>query len=335
MSHPSGDTSSDVAFSRMRYWLQECQDTHQLCRKDHNAGLPHRILRIESTTRLKLVENVQGNDKYACLSHRWGTGPHPLCLERSNLYHFKIGIPHSSLPALFQDVQAAVWRLGIRYMWIDSLCIIQDDPDDWRREAASMAAVYENAYFTIAATGSDGCSDRLFKTMEPVADGSPAMQIGHSGFYVSRSWQHPWRIHSREAEHWQLFPLLSRGWVYQERLLSRRFIYFTTNEVMWECRESRRCECRFEERRFKKEPKPGIRDLSWTEAVECYTLLSPSKSSDRLPAIAGIAKRHHSLALAKLEYPENRKGRALKVEDRLRAPVGMTRKDGLIMPGKY
>src|ERR1700733_3896933 len=112
MSHPSGDTSSDVAFSRMRYWLQECQDTHQLCRKDHNAGLPHRILRIESTTRLKLVENVQGNDKYACLSHRWGTGPHPLCLERSNLYHFKIGIPHSSLPALFQDVQAAVWRLG-------------------------------------------------------------------------------------------------------------------------------------------------------------------------------------------------------------------------------
>jgi hypothetical protein len=220
-------------------------------------------------------------------------------------------------------------------MWIDSLCIIQDDPDDWRREAASMAAVYENAYFTIAATGSDGCSDRLFKTMEPVADGSPAMQIGHSGFYVSRSWQHPWRIHSREAEDWQLFPLLSRGWVYQERLLSRRFIYFTTNEVMWECRESRRCECRFEERRFKKEPKPGIRDLSWTEAVEYYTLLSPSKSSDRLPAIAGIAKRHHSLALAKLEYPENRKGRALKVEDRLRALVGMTRKDGLIMPGKY
>lgn len=135
-----------------------------------------------------------------------------------------------------------VQDLGLRYIWIDSLCIIQDDVDDLYHELAKMSSIYTNSYITIAATQSDG---------------------GMRGCYLSGSLYHqdhrlPWKqqdatmmetdLYVREkiahiGEQGAVTPLLKRGWVCQERLLSPRVLHFCERELVWECQEASSCQC--------------------------------------------------------------------------------------------
>ncbi|KAF1830656.1 HET-domain-containing protein, partial [Decorospora gaudefroyi] len=155
---------------------------------------------------------------YGCLSHRWGSRQ-PLQTRKETLSRFKAGIPWESIPKTFQDAITFTRKLGLSYIWIDSLCIIQDDKQDWQQQSGAMAAIYSNSYVTLAAA---------------VADDSKA---GFGGvdmpIFVRRPYQHGG------------FPLLRRAWVHQERLLSHRIIYFAYEELIWECDETFECEKRW------------------------------------------------------------------------------------------
>jgi hypothetical protein len=123
-------------------------------------------------------------------------------------------------------------RLDLQYIWIDSLCIIQDSDEDWAEESINMAKIYANAFLTIAATkskdGTGGCySDReaCYRDCGTVIEGSVFIRGQMPRFGGAAG--------SKTAEGW---PLLLRGWVYQEMSLSTRVLHFGSQEVVWQCR---------------------------------------------------------------------------------------------------
>jgi hypothetical protein len=137
ISKISGDTSSRKAL----YWTQKqlwnCLNRHDLCPPQQESALPMRILDLRYATRrprnpaqdVKLYETRNENARYVCLSHCWGSANTIYTLS-SNLETYRNNIPWHSLPKTFQDAITFTRGLQIRYLWIDSLCTIQDDIDD-------------------------------------------------------------------------------------------------------------------------------------------------------------------------------------------------------------
>jgi hypothetical protein len=142
---------------RMRTWLQTCKTHHPRCtefqkRSTGTKERPTRILRIdEGCIALRCNVASQETFAYTALSHIWGSDPsHQLSLTLSNLLEFQSGIPYQSLPGIHMEAVRLTQALGLTHLWIDALCIIQDSPADWEREASKMAAVYGNAVCNLA-----------------------------------------------------------------------------------------------------------------------------------------------------------------------------------------
>jgi hypothetical protein len=148
-----------------------------------------------------------------------------LTTTRTNLNSFELSIPINSLSRTFQDALFTTMELGFQYIWIDSLCIVQDDPEDWKQESLSMYGVYKNASCTISASGfPDGVQG--FFSHERHIDSVPVKVYPHSRFpmtgfstaqndtqaiyYVMAS--HPWGEIRRS-------PIFTRAWTLQEQLL--------------------------------------------------------------------------------------------------------------------
>lgn len=142
-------------FEMISTWIKDCQDNHSACKSTTSCGtLPTRVIDVGSPdgrTEPRLYETSGEPGDYIALSHCWG-GAQPLRTTKETICSLKTCIPWAELPNTFQDAIKVTRGLGIRYLWIDSLCIIQDDAQDWEREAANMAVIFEAAYLTIAAT---------------------------------------------------------------------------------------------------------------------------------------------------------------------------------------
>jgi hypothetical protein len=135
-------------------------------------------------------------------------------------------------------------KLGFRYIWIDSLCIVQDDPEDWEVQSALMSEIYQNAILTLAATSSNGdnegcCARNSQRT--PALEVTLPDDVGACRIAVRKPLNH-FDTQTTESliDH---FPLLTRGWAFQERLLSPRVLHICESELVWECREASACEC--------------------------------------------------------------------------------------------
>ncbi|KAH8731948.1 heterokaryon incompatibility protein-domain-containing protein [Phaeosphaeriaceae sp. PMI808] len=156
------------------------------------------------------------------------------------------GIPWASIPRTFQDVMQLTLQLGFRYIWIDSLCIIQDDVEDWEIQSSLMSEIYQDAILTIAATSStgdnEGCCPRKVHHHTPDIEISLPEYIGTCRIAVRKPLKH-WDAAQNAASILHDFPLLTRGWAFQERLLSPRVLHICEAELVWECREANVCEC--------------------------------------------------------------------------------------------
>jgi hypothetical protein len=181
--------------------------------------------------------------KYAALSYCWGKNDKMLKTTAQNLEYHKEKIPFRSLPKTLQDAVTIVRRLQIQYLWIDALCIIQGDPDDWSREAGKMCLVYSFAHLTISAANSPASSHGCFSLQK---FGAPPhiLKYGESPVYVRRNMA---REHAKDAILARLssepLPINRRAWTLQEAMLSNRILYYTVDELVWECNEWYRCEC--------------------------------------------------------------------------------------------
>ena len=158
-----------------------------------------------------------------------------------------------SISKNFQDAIEVVRKLEFKYLWIDALCIIQDSKSDWENESAKMNDVYECSYLTIvataAATSDAGFLDRarLSAVTLPYRDDVDPTIDGK--FLVTRTvtGRDPWNPVDKAA--WN-----TRGWTYQERLLSRRLLHFTSSVLFWECRAIDCSEINVERRKLSSRP---------------------------------------------------------------------------------
>ncbi|KAK3361113.1 HET domain protein [Lasiosphaeria ovina] len=277
-----------------------------------DLSLPTADPRLHITT---VNDTASGETEYICLSHCWGVpGRHqpPLETTQETFEAFQQAIPWAQIPLTFRDAIIFTRRLGIRYLWIDSLCIIQHDGDDWQREVGRMASVYENATLTLAAASSSNSHEGLFRLFSPAE--MPLSSAADDGGNGNEHWPSEIRLRrypdpgffdfrqdgsysrTRGNSSSGVSPLLQRAWVFQERILSRRVLYFTPMELVLECRQSSGSESGLRwidsanNNNNNNNNNNAIPALLWRSLVEDFTRLKLTRASDTLPAMAGLAK---------------------------------------------
>jgi hypothetical protein len=172
----SGSTNSDQSFATASFWLRQCLENHQECRVAPTAGrssFPGRLLHVDQCgqkprVQLRETESMSSMVPYFVLSHCWG-GANVLKLTQSSLPSMLNSVSFSSLPKTFQDAIYTTLELGYSYLWIDSLCIIQDSTLDWAAQSAIMGDIYYNAILCIAAVASRSGSDGCFRPRNPLS----------------------------------------------------------------------------------------------------------------------------------------------------------------------
>jgi hypothetical protein len=152
----------DIAVRQIIQWLSDC-DKHLGCTASHRSitALPTRVLDLGKDS-IKLFESQGIDGTYMTLSHCWGSTPF-ITTTKDTIQERKEGIPLEDLPQTFKDAVSLTRNLGIQYLWIDSLCIIQQDTEDWEKEASKMGSVYSHSYLNIAATSSMGGDGGCFQ----------------------------------------------------------------------------------------------------------------------------------------------------------------------------
>jgi len=242
------------------------------------------------------------------LSHRWGPkGESPLSTTSTNIRAHRKGIPLQAFPATFQDAIKVTRALGFKYIWIDSLCIIQDSTNDWISESAHMADIYTNATLTIAADfGTSPKAGLLPKTGTPKVREFTHLDtegISHR-LFVRRDWPRPQGCPATQINACYASEAVSqlddRAWTMQERVLSRRTVFFTNAELVWECDQIHECSCHNKLNRYtvrqayktllaasKHDSLNGQR--YWLKLVETFAARQLTYVTDRLPALTGIA----------------------------------------------
>ncbi|KAF8858193.1 HET-domain-containing protein [Acephala macrosclerotiorum] len=300
ISPTAGD---DSMWTFLRDCLYQCTTSHPLCSALQNVHwFPDRLLRLnESSTGgecdLQLIETAlhRPTSRYITLSHCWGGTVH-LSTTKSNLNRHCKGIPFTKLPQTFKDCVAVAHKLGVQYVWIDSLCIIQDQRSDWAHNSQMMDKVYENALFTVTAVSSPDSSTPFLGPDAP----NERHKYQHHDIDVSTLSKTTTvvkaRKHSPEiSPGWVYGPLEFRAWAWQERHLSVRTVDFTTQQVHWHCATANTCECRGVkgESDWKKAEKTRLKTArKWREDMEDYSQRHLTYWTDRLPALSGTASRY-------------------------------------------
>ncbi|KAK1991929.1 heterokaryon incompatibility protein [Colletotrichum falcatum] len=294
-SHSSAPSSLAQASS----WLQSCLANHPTCKQASSPMLPTRVIDV-------------GTDglREPCLLLLGDPSVHPvLKTTHENFEAHKTSIPHGGMPGTLRDAVTIARHLGIQYLWIDALCIIQGDPDDWAREAGRMCEVYSNATVTLAVDHADGNSVGIFA---PQAFGTPPEQLELDGrpVYVRDNLKRKHNdvtvlLRAIEMEGSHAEPINKRAWTLQEAILSNRALHYTSNELVWECNTFRLCTCRrdspveldeeslrcFRSQALFQEMSTGRAYLQWRQIVQLFTERSISYDDDRLPALSGMAKQ--------------------------------------------
>ncbi|KEY73455.1 hypothetical protein S7711_07484 [Stachybotrys chartarum IBT 7711] len=290
------DSGSDQSLDIVATWLKDCNETHDECSGDVTS-LPTRLLDVGSPSDdcIRLVETEAGaTGRYASLSYCWGSSL-TLTTTRASRQARLSGIYLSDLPKTFHDAVRATRHIGLRYLWIDSLCIFQDDDEDWARESALMLDVYSNAYVVFAANRASACDGGCFHTRAPrtafVTD-IPAIGQVHTQL-VSASDEVASSFREFASE-----PLSQRAWALQERVLARRVVHYSSRQMYFECNSGITSEdgCKSDHRycgivtlRRPQAPPDQVRN-TWDLVLRAYGSRKLSKATDKFPALSGIAK---------------------------------------------
>lgn len=305
-------TNSETSRAIVAEWLDQCVNAHPTCNSLLNkvASRPSRVLDCSTgTPRLLVVRDDTPPFQYATMSHCWG-GHVPLRLLSDNIDDLQVELPVAQLSQSFRDAIQVLHWLGLSYLWIDSLCIVQDSLQDWEKESALMAEVYSNSHCNIAAAhaadGTQGCfTERDPRLVKPLK--------------VDLSWGlNPGVYYGVHAEVWQHnvmeTPLNSRAWVCQERYLAPRNLFFGKTQLFWECYDCSACETfpvglppgvtrmvKFSDphtsgaavrhqRRLSEAPELNALSL-WGEIVEQYSKGQLTFPGDKLVALSRLASR--------------------------------------------
>jgi hypothetical protein len=305
-----------VSLQTARKWLNDCVTGHALCTPEPRSGrwYPSRLLDLGDPAQdefpsLRLIttnsHSLEGH--YTTLSHRWGQAKF-LRLTQHKLKELHRKIPIAELPLTFRDAILVSKALQVRYLWIDSLCIVQDDPSDWASEASQMHMVYSNSHCNISALHAEDSTKGLFRDRNSRALCSTEVDIGMSNYYATKKARHAYVLANDYMIWTSMYdcPLSKRGWVLQERILAPRVLHFSRDQIFFECRTRIACELydaglpnlfqyMFSEASDKANDAFWKKDRAswygmWKNWVRTYSAMSLTYPSDKLAAISGIAK---------------------------------------------
>ncbi|KAJ4992973.1 heterokaryon incompatibility protein [Stagonosporopsis vannaccii] len=305
-------------------WLRNCSNQHRICPPTEDRPLPTRVIDVSEgpeSVHLRISQGVPG--QYVALSHSWG-GYKPIETTRATLRQHCDSISFGDSSKTFKDAAQVCRDLGYKYLWIDSLCIVQDDSEDWATEAGKMSQVYRNAALTISAEGAADAREGLFLQRMPSSQLQNQVELqsqapsGHLGkIFIRTRAANTQRscivrsfVHASDSV--SESRLASRAWILQERLLSPRILHFYREELAWSCCSVSRCECRLDGGRtdisvFKKLQTPSLpreelaQELQrhWTDLVVEFTHRKLTMIRDRLAAMSGLARVYHEITGSK------------------------------------
>jgi hypothetical protein len=330
----NNSTGSQRALDLCSFWLRRCREFHEQCRPVHRGETPQfrptRLIDVSGNkARLIVTSKATQIHEYVALSHCWGLVPIIRTLK-ANYKDHQLDIKRDKLSRTFNEAIHTTRVLGFRYIWIDSLCIIQDDPDDWAAEAATMCDVYSNATLTVAAAHAAGGHIGCFFERDGRMNNPFLIPLGTQPSHNSTwAWFATFGYISLSPGGAHLPLLYGRAWVLQEQLLSSRMLIFNRHILQWECMTlhdsdafpggggSHHSDAELQVRRavrngedhFEK-PIEELMDLDisdadlacykadvWYAIVQSYTHRGMTNMTDRLVALAGIAnglRRHTS-----------------------------------------
>lgn len=265
------------------YWLNNCNSNHVGCSTTEETQLPTRVLRVSGSSKassVKLMETNGMKGRYCALSHCWGAvDKQPLSTTRENLQQHLKGISLEELPKSFQDTVMLAKGIGIEFVWIDSLCIVQNDNLDWHSAATDMGIIYSNAALVIAAAGSRNSTEGLFITERPQS------VIVKVPYVVDHNVSCSFNISllPRPENRPSLGPLRERAWAFQEWYLAQRLLFFMPGGITWRCKQ-----LELDEQGYNLDLSLYER-LSWINLLLEYTDKQLTYPSDRLHALRGVA----------------------------------------------
>ncbi|KAI1087789.1 heterokaryon incompatibility protein-domain-containing protein [Rostrohypoxylon terebratum] len=312
------DLGSQANFDVARAWLKTCREQHYTCLERDVANLPTRIIDVgseENPAMLRVVHALGDVGQYVILSHCWG-GKVSHVLNEGTSKEFHLRLPFGDLPANFRDAIIVTRQLGIRYLWIDSLCILQDSKSDWESESKKMGEYYRSSTLMISASASEK-STRGFLTHEHEDSNLKPVKLS---VYPNSDSGHQVTVERLADKREDLYflntqgPLASRGWTPQEELLSPRHLYYGRRQIYWKCRNgdksvegvpSREGFPQFNLssmssilyyrllREIKQPPEIDMEELLaiYYKLVQMYSARKLTYDSDKLPAFSGLAQR--------------------------------------------
>ncbi|KAG7076122.1 HET-domain-containing protein [Colletotrichum scovillei] len=321
---PITNALAPSCIKRLTEWVWGCASNHPGCCSPGPRSLPTRLIKVgemrDEIARLVMSDKLPSTTSYIALSYCWGppsVSKPQLITTTATLADRQTKIPLAEMPSTIRDAVVFARHMGIDYIWIDALCIIQDDAEDWATEAALMFAVYRHATLTlVAAAGDTSHSGFLQRTSAGpsvlVPFESKKGQGRVSGTYVlsglneHRTWDadYPSHMHTRA---WA-----TRAWTYQEDLMSTRVLYFDNHTSYFRCQTERRLEHSSKiydnVQKWHHLLSPAPKDISptkakerreslyerWKDLIIEYTRRKLTVSDDKFSALSGLARTFSS-----------------------------------------
>lgn len=323
-SYVSSETWSAQAIRQAKLWLETCRSQHGSC-KSSVFELPIRLIDIQveqgskqdelptdarcgRSVKLCYTDSLPPDTEYLTLSHRWGDGP-PVVLthETKTQYHEMIPTELLDKPTgkVFRDAIHITQCLGFRYLWIDSLCINQQDDHEKGTEIMKMHRIYSGAVLNLSATSAMSGAEGMIATRKPASIAPIVLEMdstppdGKSGKMILFRDNWPSEVDKG--------PVNQRAWVFQERMLATRVLHFTFTQIYWECNSCTASEVhpRYDPEVYSPSvamrgprkrnlrmctPSPADFPGLWQELLQRYSKTDISFSTDRLVAISAIAR---------------------------------------------
>ncbi|KAK5627655.1 hypothetical protein RRF57_003370 [Xylaria bambusicola] len=328
--HPPGlDIGSERAFEKARQWLKTCCNKHSTCPSPKRSPLPTRVIDVSAET-LRLIDTQEEGLKhgmYVTLSYCWG-GPQPVTTTKATLQQNLRVIPSEELPQTIKDAITVTRALKVKYIWVDAICIVQDDPEDKALEISRMTDIYNRSYVTISASTALTCRDGFLQTRQlekiPIRLRTEVSRKKKGSVLL---------VTDPDRDE----PIHKRGWTMQEHLLAPRLLMFGSLCMEFRCLSGNerdggtvlpfnvqqhgipyggvpdaRHKNVLKRNTFlyrtglmslalritgEQDQRQGILIEQWASIVEAYTQRSLGFLDDRLNAISGIAKRMHRAEL--------------------------------------
>jgi hypothetical protein len=302
---PARPTRTDIRLDSIKMdvqsWLAECSN-HEACHRITDFSLPARVIELNPSNdpnHVRLLNCKGRKDNYATLSYCWGA-PSAHVLTSATLEQYLRQIPWPSLPKTVRDAIMVARAAKMQYLWVDAVCIVQDDKQDKIHEIANMCDIYRNSYVTIVAGNADDASKGFLGQRVPPETSTVPFRIGPGNFGTVSLQLRP-RDHEVKTE-----AIQRRAWSLQEQVLAQRVLYFGNQTLEFRCGAGKQnLECRSiwprvswndedenSLQRSMMRPLPWNKEDAlrlWAGLVTNYSPRMATFASDRLQALAGIA----------------------------------------------